>query len=156
MNASALAVGALVCVVAFLLVCPVIPEISAGVRAVLALRMLRGAIALFGHLFLAATMVIAGARAVIATCRTPAAGPVYALALSAALGSAVVVAAVSAGYAAERQARVTGDVLCLPSLAIRADGRLALAEGGGANDLLPWPNRHGPREAIAPVRARKP
>jgi hypothetical protein len=119
MNASALAVGALACVVAFLLICPFIPEISAGIRA------LRGAISVFGHVFLFATRSIGRARAVIAACHKSAARPVAMIALSAALVTAAIAGAVSAGYAAPL-AREPGDLVYLPTLAIRADGRLAL------------------------------
>lgn len=126
MTLSALAVGALACVAAFLLVCPFIPEISGGVRAVLALRAVRGAVALFGHLFLGMTRAIDWARALIAALRKSAAKPIAMIGLSAALVTAAIAGAVSAGYAATL-AREPGDVVYLTTLAVRAGGQLALA-----------------------------
>lgn len=98
MNVSALAGGALLCAVLFVLTTSFIPEIDAGFRAV------RDAI------------------------RAPATRTVARLAAIAALGSAVITGGVSLGYASPL-ARESGDVAYLPSLAIRADGRLALADG---------------------------
>jgi hypothetical protein len=128
MTLSAFAVGALACVVAFLALCPFIPEISAGVRAIVALRAVRNAVTLFGHGFLGVTRAIDWARAVITAWRKSAGRPICAIALAAALGAAAIVGAVSAAYAGPL-ARDPGDVVYLPSLAVRADGRLALADG---------------------------
>jgi len=119
MTLSALAAGALACVGAFLVLRPFIPEISARIRV------LRGAIALFGHVFLVATQALGRARAVITAFREPAAKPVAMIALSAALATAAITGAVSAGYAAPL-AREPGDLVYLPTLAIRADGRISL------------------------------
>jgi hypothetical protein len=91
----------------------------------LAVGALRDAIALFGHVFLFATQALGRARAVITAFRESAAKPVAMIALSTALVTAAITGAVSAGYAAPL-AREPGDVVYLPTLAIRADGRLAL------------------------------
>jgi hypothetical protein len=158
MNASALAVGALACVAAFLLLFPFVPEISAGVRT------LRGAIALFvfsrlGDFERKALAVTAAAAtisalvipapwgAIIAGCeiaagvlfiapeclgaimdagRAKPAREVVRIAAIAALAAAIITGAVSAGYAAPL-VREPGDVVYLPSMAVRADGRLSLA-----------------------------
>lgn len=70
----------------------------------------------------------AGFRAVRDAIRAPAARIVARLAAVAALGSAVIAGGVSLAYAGPLM-REPGDVVYLPSLAIRADGRLALLEG---------------------------
>ncbi|MBY6239798.1 hypothetical protein [Methylosinus sp. Sm6] len=82
---------------------------------VVAERLARGAISLFGHAFLLAT--------------SQPAKPVATIALAASIATAAITGAVSAGYAAQTLPRQPGDVLYLPTLAVRADGRLALADG---------------------------
>jgi hypothetical protein len=96
MNVLALAGGALLCAAVCMLTISFIPEI------------------------------IAGWRAVRDACRAHAAREVVRIAAVAALATAAITGAVSAGYAAPL-AREPGDIVYLPSLAIRADGRLSLA-----------------------------
>lgn len=81
---------------------------------VVAVRMARSAISLFGHAFL-----LVGSRP---------AKPVAMIALAAGIASGAIAGAVSAGYAAPL-AREPGDVVYQPFLAVHADGRLALADG---------------------------
>jgi len=92
-------------------------------------RIVRLAVRAFGWLFLAAIALRTNPedRGLFAG-RQGSATPLCAIALAAALGAAAIVGAVSAGYAAPL-AREPGDIVYQPSLAIRADGRLALAEG---------------------------
>jgi hypothetical protein len=130
MTLSAFAVGALVCVGAFLALCPFIPEISGGVRVIVALRAVRSAVALFGHLFLGVTRAIDWARAALGAFHSPAAiaaALILPVMLVGARAAGDTIAAM-AGYVAPL-AREPGDVVYLPTLAVRADGRLALAEG---------------------------
>lgn len=103
MNVLALAGGALLCAALCMLTTSFIPEIVAGWRAV------RDA------------------------CRAHAAREVVRIAAIAALATAAITGAVSAGYAAPL-AREPGDIVYLPSLAVRADGRLALADGATLAD----------------------
>jgi hypothetical protein len=70
--------------------------------------------------------IVAGWRAVRDVFHAPAARSVARIALAAALATAAITGAVSAGYTASL-AREPGDIVYLPSLAIRADGRLSLA-----------------------------
>jgi hypothetical protein len=128
MSLSAFAVGALACVAAFLLLFPFTSEIAAAVRAVLVFRPLRGAIALFGRLFLVATRAIGWSRTMIAAFRKSAARPICAIAGAAALAAAAISVAASPAHAGPLM-REPGDVLYQPPFAIRADGRLALPPG---------------------------